>query len=130
MRAFLHFVCVPVCFCEKFRRLEGGFATFRNRDGHRRKDVFLTFDVCTWEERAELRLVFCSHRRTSAGNALLSVCNRVACVAKQSQNTSSELKPMLGETLTPRREKRALLSKKRANDSEPKGDQSVKGSEL
>ena len=26
-------------------------------DGHSRKDVFLTFDVCTWEERAELRLV-------------------------------------------------------------------------
>ena len=36
-----------------FRRLDGGFATFRKRDGHSRKDVFLTFDVCTWEERAE-----------------------------------------------------------------------------
>ena len=32
-------------------------ATFRKHDGHSRKDGFLTFDVCMWEERAELRLV-------------------------------------------------------------------------
>ena len=31
--------------CVKLRRLEGGFATLRERDGHSRKDVFQTFDV-------------------------------------------------------------------------------------
>ena len=41
----------------EFRRLESGFAAFHMREGHSRKDVSLTFDVCTWEEGAELRLV-------------------------------------------------------------------------
>ena len=51
----------PLCaslFCEKFRRSDGGLATCRKRDGPSRKDgFFLTFGVCTWEERVEPRLV-------------------------------------------------------------------------
>ena len=39
MRVFILFVCVLLCLCEKFRRLEGGFATFRKRGGHSRKEV-------------------------------------------------------------------------------------------
>ena len=54
---FSSFCLCASLFCVKSRRLEGGVATFRKRDGHSRKDVFLTFDVCTWKERAELRLV-------------------------------------------------------------------------
>ena len=31
--------------------------SFERADGHSRKEVFLTFGVCAWEERAELCLV-------------------------------------------------------------------------
>ena len=46
--------------------------SFRRCDGHTRKIGFLTFVVCMWEERAELRLVglfrwFPSHGRSSTG---------------------------------------------------------------
>ena len=51
-------LCASLFVVKKFRRLERGFATFRKRDGHSWKDVFLTFDVCTWEER-ELRFAWC-----------------------------------------------------------------------
>ena len=40
-----------------FGRLEGGLATFRKRtNGHSRKDVFLTCDVCTRE--GDMEIVF------------------------------------------------------------------------
>ena len=48
-------MCASLC-CEKFRRSKEGSATFRKRDGHCRM-VFITFDVCVWEERAEVCLV-------------------------------------------------------------------------
>ena len=48
--------------------------------------VFLTFDLCTLEERAEFRLVFSfcgffsSHRRSSTGEVSLLARSHVACV--------------------------------------------------
>ena len=70
---------------------------FESGDGHGRKDVFLTFDVCTWEERGELRLVglfllFSSHRRSGTGDVSLSVRSHVAYVV----NHRSFLKKVKG----------------------------------
>ena len=59
---FLHFDCVPLCFVFSLLACE------------RRGDV----EPC-WHP-------FCSHRRTSTGNALLLVRSHVACVSKPRKN--------------------------------------------
>ena len=49
MRAFLHFVCVPLCLVWSSEGWKEAFATVRKSDGDSRKDVvFLTFDERTW----------------------------------------------------------------------------------
>ena len=51
------FFCHPVlCIVEKVDKRM--CTSFRNRNGHSRKvGFFLTFVVCMWEEKAELRLI-------------------------------------------------------------------------
>ena len=57
MWAFLHFVCASLFF---FYISDGFGKRLRHcsrADGHSRKEVFLTFGVFAWEERAEFFLV-------------------------------------------------------------------------
>ena len=62
---------------EASRPFESVMATFG-------KMVFLTFEVCTWEERAGARgkreLDFACHRRSSTGEVSSSIRSHVACV--------------------------------------------------
>ena len=88
IRAFPHFVCVPLCFVcsQKVERM--ACTTFWGAfEAEKFQCVGILLSM--WIERwcwTVLTFLFRSHGRTSTGNALLLVSNRVACVSKQSQN--------------------------------------------
>ena len=57
MRAFFHFVCVPLCFVESSEGWNEASPLFESVLATVGMIVFLTFDVGTWEEKVDLRLV-------------------------------------------------------------------------
>ena len=86
MMAFLHFVSVPLCFAYSSEGWKEALPPFESALATVGRMVFLTFDVCTLEERAEFRLVCLflwissSHIRSSTGEVSLLVRSQAACV--------------------------------------------------
>ena len=54
---FVRFVCVPLCFVYSSEGWKEALPLFESGMATVGRMFFLTFDVCTWEEKAELRLV-------------------------------------------------------------------------
>ena len=91
MRGSLHVVCVRLCFMKISEVWKETLPLLGSVMATVGKMVCLTFDVCMWEERAEFRLVglflqFSSRRRSSTGEASLSIRSHVAFVLNHRKN--------------------------------------------